>query len=77
MNFCVLVILPSTAGNTVQETKRHDRLIQERVHDTYKLRGKLAEPTVCPQMPRRVSARALAANGEGAGNQGFSPGSPA
>jgi NMD protein affecting ribosome stability and mRNA decay len=28
---------------------RHDRLIQEHEHDTYKLRGKLPEPTVCPQ----------------------------
>ena len=29
--------------------ERQDRLIQERVHDTYKLRGKLSEPTRCPQ----------------------------
>lgn len=28
---------------------RHDRLLQESVHDTYKSRGKLPEPTVCPQ----------------------------
>ena len=27
---------------------RRDKLIQERVHDTYRNRGKLAEPTVCP-----------------------------
>jgi NMD protein affecting ribosome stability and mRNA decay len=27
---------------------RHDRTIQEYQHDTYKLRGKLKEPTVCP-----------------------------
>lgn len=27
---------------------RHDQLRPERIHDTYKLRGKLAEPTVCP-----------------------------
>ena len=27
---------------------RHDQLRPERVHDTYKLRGKLAEPSVCP-----------------------------
>lgn len=27
---------------------RHDRLIQEREHDTYKAREKLPEPTVCP-----------------------------
>lgn len=27
---------------------RRDKLIQERVHDTYKIRGKLPEPTVCP-----------------------------
>jgi hypothetical protein len=28
---------------------RRDRLIEEQVHDTYKLRGKLKEPTRCPQ----------------------------
>lgn len=28
---------------------RKDRLIQERVHDTYKSTSKLPEPTVCPQ----------------------------
>jgi NMD protein affecting ribosome stability and mRNA decay len=28
---------------------RHDRLIQEQVHDAYKIKGKLHEPTVCPQ----------------------------
>lgn len=28
---------------------RHDRLLQEQVHDTYKSRAKLPEPTVCPQ----------------------------
>lgn len=27
---------------------RRDRLIQEKVHDAYKSRGKLPEPTVCP-----------------------------
>lgn len=28
---------------------RHDRTIQEYQHDTYKLRGKLTEPTVCTE----------------------------
>lgn len=28
---------------------RRDRLIRERVHDPYKMRRKLPEPTVCPQ----------------------------
>lgn len=28
---------------------RRDKLIQERVHDTYKTKGKLPEPTVCPE----------------------------
>ncbi len=28
---------------------RHDRLVQEREHDSYKSRGKLPEPTVCPE----------------------------
>lgn len=29
--------------------ERHDRLLQEQVHDAYKASGKLSEPTVCPQ----------------------------
>lgn len=28
---------------------RRDRLIQDQDHDAYKMRGKLPEPTVCPQ----------------------------
>lgn len=28
---------------------RHDRLLQEQVHDSYRSRGKLPEPTVCPE----------------------------
>lgn len=32
-----------------QPPERHDRLVREEVHDTYKIRGKLAEPTRCPQ----------------------------
>jgi hypothetical protein len=32
----------------VQES-RQDRLILERVHDPYRIRGKLPEPTVCPK----------------------------
>lgn len=28
---------------------RHDRLLQEQVHDAYKAGGKLPEPSVCPQ----------------------------
>lgn len=28
---------------------RRDRMLQEHIHDTYKLRGKLSEPTRCPQ----------------------------
>ena len=27
---------------------RHDRLMQEEIHDPYQARGKLSEPTVCP-----------------------------
>lgn len=30
------------------EGQRRDRLIREREHDTYKVRGKLPDPTVCP-----------------------------
>ncbi|UCE86959.1 MAG: ATPase [Deltaproteobacteria bacterium] len=29
--------------------RRRDRLIREREHDTYKSRGKLPDPTVCPE----------------------------
>lgn len=32
-----------------RRTPRGDRLVRERVHDPYKTRLKLAEPTVCPQ----------------------------
>ncbi len=28
---------------------RHDRLLQEQRHDAYKIKGKLPEPTVCPE----------------------------
>lgn len=31
------------------EPKRHDRLIQERIHDPYKARLKMADPAVCPR----------------------------
>lgn len=32
-----------------QKISRHDNLFQERVHDAYKARTKLPEPSVCPQ----------------------------
>ena len=41
--------LPDMKTTTPQRPQRQDRRIQERVHDTYKLRGKLTEPTRCPQ----------------------------
>ncbi len=31
------------------EGRRRDRLLRERVHDPYKLRSKIPEPSVCPQ----------------------------
>lgn len=31
------------------QIERHDGLFQEKVHDAYKAKGKLPEPTVCPQ----------------------------
>ena len=37
----------ATIGGTGQ--RRRDRLIREREHDTYKSRGKLPDPTVCPE----------------------------
>ncbi len=35
-------------GTVPPTPRRHDRLIRERVHDPYKMRDKLPEPTVCP-----------------------------
>ncbi|MGC2456785.1 MAG: BCAM0308 family protein [Gallionellaceae bacterium] len=32
-----------------RQISRHDGVFQERVHDAYKIKGKLPEPTVCPQ----------------------------
>lgn len=32
-----------------RQIPRHDGLFKERVHDAYKLKGKLPEPTTCPQ----------------------------
>jgi NMD protein affecting ribosome stability and mRNA decay len=32
-----------------RESRRRDRLIREREHDTYKVRGKLPDPTACPE----------------------------
>ncbi len=32
-----------------RRVSRHDGIFQERVHDAYKAKGKLPEPTVCPQ----------------------------
>lgn len=32
-----------------QQISRHDNLFQEQVHDAYKARAKLSEPSVCPQ----------------------------
>jgi NMD protein affecting ribosome stability and mRNA decay len=37
----------ATIGGT--GPRRRDRLIREREHDTYKSRGKLPDPTVCPE----------------------------
>lgn len=31
------------------EPARRDRLIQERIHDPYKARAKMADPGVCPR----------------------------
>lgn len=32
-----------------RQIHRHDGIFQEREHDAYKAKGKLSEPTVCPQ----------------------------
>ncbi|HEU4620326.1 MAG TPA: BCAM0308 family protein [Gammaproteobacteria bacterium] len=39
----------STDQNTSRRPMRQDRLIRERIHDPYKLRQKLPEPTRCPR----------------------------
>ncbi|MCX8018131.1 MAG: BCAM0308 family protein, partial [Rhodocyclaceae bacterium] len=41
--------MKTTVPTTGFRPVRHDQLRPERVHDTYKLAGKLAEPTVCKQ----------------------------
>ncbi len=42
-------MMSSTADSAGGHEGRRDRLIQEYQHDTYKLPGKLKEPTVCPR----------------------------
>ncbi len=32
-----------------QKISRHDNLFKERIHDAYKMGGKLHEPSICPQ----------------------------
>lgn len=32
-----------------RQIQRHDGIFQESVHDTYKAKGKLPEPTICPE----------------------------
>jgi len=39
----------TTISGGFHKIKRHDGLFQERVHDAYKAKAKLPEPTVCPQ----------------------------
>lgn len=39
----------TTIPGGFRQIQRHDGLFQERVHDAYKAKGKLPEPTVCPQ----------------------------
>ena len=38
-----------TQFHTIGSPVRHDRVLHEREHDPYKSRGKLAEPTECPE----------------------------
>ena len=40
---------PLKTSSREAPTRRQDRLIREKVHDTYRLSGKLKEPTVCPR----------------------------
>lgn len=39
----------TTIPGGFRQIQRHDGIFQERVHDAYKLKKKLVEPTVCPQ----------------------------
>jgi NMD protein affecting ribosome stability and mRNA decay len=39
----------ATTSQGFKKIPRHDGLFQERVHDAYKLKKKLPEPSVCPQ----------------------------
>jgi NMD protein affecting ribosome stability and mRNA decay len=39
----------TTIPGGFRQISRHDGIFQERVHDAYKIKGKLPEPTVCPQ----------------------------
>ena len=39
----------ATISGGFRQIQRHDGLFQERVHDAYKAKAKLPEPTVCPQ----------------------------
>ncbi|MCX7184706.1 MAG: BCAM0308 family protein [Nitrosospira sp.] len=39
----------SVVSTGFHQIPRHDGIFQERVHDAYKTKGKLPEPTVCPQ----------------------------
>lgn len=36
-----------------QQVTRHHTIFQERVDDAYKIKGKLPEPTICPQYSRK------------------------
>lgn len=36
-----------------QQVTRHHTILQERVDDAYKIKGKLPEPTICPQYSRK------------------------
>lgn len=36
-------------SGSFRQIERHDGIFKERVHDAYKAKGKLSEPTVCPQ----------------------------
>jgi NMD protein affecting ribosome stability and mRNA decay len=38
-----------SAKNPTPPARRRDRLIHERVHDPYRSKGKLPDPTLCPQ----------------------------
>ncbi len=44
-----IIMSHTTVSSGFRQVERHDGIFQEREHDSYRAKGKLPEPTVCPQ----------------------------